>query len=158
MRKQSFIMGSIILALGGVLAKGLGAVYKIPLTNILGTTGIGIYYLIFPIFSFVLTLSSSGVATALNILVAKERKKHNRKNELINAFFTRLTQNELHKGKTSSFNHFPSNNKVAHHLVNPHPTFFHENVKTSFPQAQSKCKKQGKLLHYLYMKKYRAFF
>ena len=74
-------MGSIILALGGVLAKGLGAVYKIPLTNILGTTGIGIYYLIFPIFSFVLTLSSSGVATALNILVAKERKKHNRKNE-----------------------------------------------------------------------------
>ncbi|MBO7218500.1 MAG: oligosaccharide flippase family protein [Clostridia bacterium] len=81
MRKQSFIMGSIILALGGVLAKGLGAFYKIPLTNILGTTGIGIYYLIFPIFSFVLTMSSSGVATALNIVVAKERKKHNRKNE-----------------------------------------------------------------------------
>ena len=29
MRKQSFIMGSIILALGGVLAKGLGAFYMI---------------------------------------------------------------------------------------------------------------------------------
>ena len=72
MKKHSYIYGAIILTLGSVLAKGLGALYKIPLTNILGSYGIGMYYLIFPIFSFVITFSSSGIATGLNILVAKE--------------------------------------------------------------------------------------
>ena len=42
MRKQSFIKASVILMLSAVAAKGLGALFKIPLTNILG--GIGMSY------------------------------------------------------------------------------------------------------------------
>ena len=83
MKKQSFLAGAIILALGGFITKGIGAIYKIPLTNILGTTGIGIYHLVFPVFTIMLTLSSSGISSAINILVAKERIRHGRKNEFV---------------------------------------------------------------------------
>ena len=81
MRKQSFILSALILALGGFLAKAIGALYKIPLANILGSSGMGIYYLIFPIYSLLISLSSSGVAVALSTEVAKCRKIRHRYNE-----------------------------------------------------------------------------
>ena len=40
MKKHSFVFGALILAISGVVCKILGAVYKIPLTNILGSEGI----------------------------------------------------------------------------------------------------------------------
>ena len=55
MKKQTFVISAIILTLGGFFAKAIGAIYKIPLTNILGSTGMGIYYLIFPIYSLIIT-------------------------------------------------------------------------------------------------------
>ena len=36
MGKHSFIISAIILTMGGFFAKAIGALYKIPLTNILG--------------------------------------------------------------------------------------------------------------------------
>lgn len=59
MKKQSFITGAIILTISGIICKILGALYKIPLTNILGTRGMGIYYIIFPVYAFLLTFVSS---------------------------------------------------------------------------------------------------
>jgi stage V sporulation protein B len=89
--------------MGGFFAKAIGALYKIPLANILGSSGMGIYYLIFPIYSLFITLSSSGVAIALSTEVAKCRKIRHRYNEqkllrvsliitfLISLFFTIIT-------------------------------------------------------------------
>ena len=51
MKGRSFVLSAIILALGGFFAKAIGALYKIPLTNILGSSGMGLYYLVFPIYS-----------------------------------------------------------------------------------------------------------
>lgn len=59
MKKQSFITGAIILTISGIICKILGAMYKIPLTNILGAQGMGIYYIIFPVYAFMLTFVSS---------------------------------------------------------------------------------------------------
>ncbi len=59
MKKQSFITGAIILTISGIVCKILGALYKIPLTNILGSQGMGIYYIIFPVYAFLLTFVSS---------------------------------------------------------------------------------------------------
>lgn len=66
MKKRSFIFGAVILALSGVVCKILGAIYKIPLTNILGSEGIGIYYLIFPIYAFLLSFISSSFVVAIS--------------------------------------------------------------------------------------------
>lgn len=81
MKKQSFIMGAVILTIGGIIAKVIGAFYKIPLTNILGSGGMGIYYLIFPLYSIMLVLSSNGISLALTKLVASERLNKNKRNE-----------------------------------------------------------------------------
>lgn len=81
MKSRSFVLSAIILALGGFFAKAIGAVYKIPLTNILGSSGMGLYYLVFPIYSLFITLCSSGVNVALATEVAKCRKIRHRYNE-----------------------------------------------------------------------------
>ena len=83
MKRHSFIFGAFILAIGGILAKIVGAFYKIPLTNMLGTNGMGLYYLVFPMYSLILVLVSSGVSVGVSKLVAEERGKNIcRKNEL----------------------------------------------------------------------------
>ena len=81
MKKQSFIMGAVILTIGGIIAKIIGAFYKIPLTNILGSNGMGIYYLVFPLYSIMLVLASNGFSLALSKCVAHERVNKNKRNE-----------------------------------------------------------------------------
>lgn len=81
MKKQSFVLSAIILALGGFFAKGIGALYKIPLANVLGSSGMGLYYLVFPIYSLIITICSSGISVALATEVAKCRKKRQKYNE-----------------------------------------------------------------------------
>lgn len=80
---KNIFIGATILALAGIFSRAIGAFYKIPLTNTLGANGMGVYYLVFPLYSLLLVLCSSGVATAVSTIIAKERAKNNRKNELI---------------------------------------------------------------------------
>lgn len=81
MKRQSFILSAIILTMGGFFAKAIGALYKIPLTNILGSNGVGLYYLVFPVYSLIISICSSGVAIAVATEVAKCRKLRHRYNE-----------------------------------------------------------------------------
>lgn len=66
LKKQNFIKGSIILMVSAAAAKLLGAVFKIPLTNILGGVGMSYfscaYSLFMPVYSLVVTGLSSAVA------------------------------------------------------------------------------------------------
>lgn len=73
MKRQSMLLGVSLLAICGLIAKLIGAFYKIPLMHILGTNGMGVYYLIFPFYSLMLTLSSSGISLAVVRMVAVER-------------------------------------------------------------------------------------
>ena len=43
-KKQNFMHGAAILAAGVVVMKILGAIYKIPLQNILGDVGYGYFF------------------------------------------------------------------------------------------------------------------
>lgn len=81
MKKRSFFIGASILAIGGFLAKILGAFYKIPLTHILGANGMGVYYLVFPFYSLALILASSGLSVAVTRLVSINRERFNRRTE-----------------------------------------------------------------------------
>ena len=81
-KKQPVLFGAILLAFGGLLAKVIGALYKIPLTNILGSNGMGLYYLVFPLYSLFLVIISSGTSLAVSRLVSTERINHNKKNEI----------------------------------------------------------------------------
>lgn len=67
-RKQSFWKGSALLLASAMIAKLLGACFKIPLTNVLGGTGMGYfstaYGLLLPVYALSVTgLSAAGGAT-----------------------------------------------------------------------------------------------
>lgn len=70
---KSFGTSALVLAVASMVAKLLGAVYRIPLTNILGANGIGKYQLVFPLFALLLALSCNAIPVAISRLVARER-------------------------------------------------------------------------------------
>ncbi len=72
MRNKSFLKGALILTITGVVAKIFGAVYRIPLTNLLGAEGMGVYQLVFPLYSLLLMLSSAGVPAGLSKMIAED--------------------------------------------------------------------------------------
>lgn len=47
-RDKNFLVQGSILAFAGVITKIIGAVYRIPLTNTVGTEGMGYYNVAFP--------------------------------------------------------------------------------------------------------------
>ena len=69
-KKNTLIKGAFIICVGGFLTKIIGAIYRIPLTNVLGAEGIGIYQMVFPLYSILLTLSSTGVPNGISKLIA----------------------------------------------------------------------------------------
>ena len=62
--------GAGMLAAASVAAKLLGALYRVPLTNVLGGEGMGLYQLVFPLYVLLLTVSSGGLPVAISRLVA----------------------------------------------------------------------------------------
>lgn len=72
-QKQSFIKGAVIISLGGFISKILGAIYRIPLTNILGGEGMGIYQMVYPLYCILLTVSASGIPTGIARLISSGR-------------------------------------------------------------------------------------
>ena len=69
-KKQNFLHGAVILTAGLVIVKLLGAVYKIPLGNILGDDGYGIFLAAYNIYNVFYTVSTAGVPVALSRLIA----------------------------------------------------------------------------------------
>ena len=68
--KQSYILGAIIISAGGFISKILGAIYRIPLTNVLGGEGMGIYQMVYPLYCILLTVSASGIPTGIARLIS----------------------------------------------------------------------------------------
>ena len=73
MKKQNFIKGSVILMLSAVAAKVLGAVFKIPLTNMLGGVGMSYFSCAYSIFMPVYAFSVTGLSTAVAAMTAKSQ-------------------------------------------------------------------------------------
>lgn len=70
---NKYLKGLLTLASANLIAKVIGAVYRIPLTNILGAEGIGVYQMAFPIYSLLLIFASGGLPLALSKIIAEQR-------------------------------------------------------------------------------------
>ena len=75
MRHAKFLKGAAVMTIGFLLAKAIGAVYRIALTGILGSYGIGLYQMAYPLFLLFLTFSSAGIPSAISRVVAAESAK-----------------------------------------------------------------------------------
>ena len=69
-KEKNFLVQGSILAIAGVITKIIGAVYRIPLTNIAGAEGIGYYSVAFSIYSVALMLTSYSLPLAVSKLVS----------------------------------------------------------------------------------------
>ena len=70
-KKQSFMGGVTVMAVSTVFVKICGALYKIPLNNILGEEGVTHFMSAYNIYTVLLTLSTAGLPLALSKLVSE---------------------------------------------------------------------------------------
>lgn len=71
--KNSKMFGASVLLISGLICKILGALFRLPLTNLLGIEGIGIFQLIMSLYAFALVVTCGGVANSLSKLIGTTR-------------------------------------------------------------------------------------
>lgn len=71
MAKKSFIQGAAVLAAAGLLVKVLGAIFKIPLGNMIGADGMAYYSPAYYVYSFFLVLATAGIPVAISRMVSE---------------------------------------------------------------------------------------
>jgi stage V sporulation protein B len=69
--KGGFLKGAAWIALGGFIAKVIGGLYRIPLANILGGEGIGLYQLVYAVYCLFLTVAATGIPSSVAKLTAE---------------------------------------------------------------------------------------
>ena len=72
-KNNSFIKGAAILGIAGIIVKILGAIYRIPLANIITNEGMGYYQTAYPLYTLLLTISTAGFPVAIAKLVSEKR-------------------------------------------------------------------------------------
>ncbi len=72
-KDNSFLKGAAILGMAGVVVKILGAIYRIPIGNIIADEGMGYYQTAYPLYVLLLTISTAGFPVAIAKLVSEKR-------------------------------------------------------------------------------------
>ncbi len=89
MAKKSLVKGALILSVAGIICRLLGVLFRIPLSNIVGNYGIGLYQLIFPLYSLLLIISSAGIPVAISKMIARVRDDRQQTKQIfVNALVT----------------------------------------------------------------------
>ncbi len=70
-KKQNVLGGAIVLVVATALVKVIGAVYKIPLTSIIGTLGRGYFASAYNIYTPIYAISMAGLPVAVSAIVSK---------------------------------------------------------------------------------------
>jgi len=85
--KNLFIKSTIILILGGIITKILGFIIRIIYTRIVGAEIIGLYSLVTPTYSLLITIAMLALPTTISKLVAENKHNTTKKRTFIGAFF-----------------------------------------------------------------------
>lgn len=70
-KSQSFMAGAAVLTVAAAIVKVIGALYKIPLGNILGEEGMGHFGVAYTIYNVLLTISTAGLPVAMSKMVSE---------------------------------------------------------------------------------------
>ena len=88
-KKQSFLGGAAILAAAVAIVKVIGAVYKIPFGNIVGSEGQTYFNVAYNIYNVLLTISTAGLPLAISKLTS-EAHAQGRENQKRKIFRTAI--------------------------------------------------------------------
>lgn len=70
-KKQSVLNGAMVLIVSAVLVKVIGAVFKIPMTDMLGTVGRGYFNSAYEVYTPIFAISMAGLPVAVSRMVAE---------------------------------------------------------------------------------------
>lgn len=84
-KNPGFVMQGVVLASASIIVRVIGLLYRIPLTNILGDEGNGLYSYAFEIYNIALLLSSYSLPLAVSKLVSA-RANHGERNNAYRVF------------------------------------------------------------------------
>ena len=82
---KNLVKGTLVLITGNIIVKILGALFKLPLANIIGADGMGLYNASFIVFDIFLVLSTAGFPLAISKMVSKANAMGN-DNEALKIF------------------------------------------------------------------------
>ncbi len=69
-KQNNYLIQGSILAISSIASRFIGMLYRIPLTNIVGDTGMGYYSSAYELYNLALILSSYSIPTAVSKLVS----------------------------------------------------------------------------------------
>jgi len=69
--KQTIIYGAAILSVAAIIIKILGAFFRIPLGNLIGDEGMGYYNAVYPVYTLLIVIATTGIPIAVSRLVAE---------------------------------------------------------------------------------------
>lgn len=78
--KQNLIISGLILTAASFVSRVLGMVFRIYISGCIGAEGMGLYQLVFSLYTLASTFATSGIGIAVSRLVAEELAKHNMAN------------------------------------------------------------------------------
>ena len=73
--RKNLVTSALILILAGLITRILGFVYRIYMSNIIGSMGMGLYQLVVPVYALAWSLTCSGFTTTISKLTSAEKAK-----------------------------------------------------------------------------------
>ena len=74
--KDQLLKGTMILTIAGFATRVIGFCYRIFLAGELGEVNLGIYQLIFPVYSICFTIYAAGIQTAVSQLISHQPQNY----------------------------------------------------------------------------------
>ena len=69
-KKQNYLKGAAILAAASIFVKIVGAIYKLPIFNILDDAGVGSFQISYSVYTLIFTIATAGIPAALSRIVS----------------------------------------------------------------------------------------
>ena len=69
-KQRSLISGISVLGAAGLICKMVGVLYRIPLANMIGGQGLGLYQQVMPAYNLLLAVTSAGIPVAISRMVS----------------------------------------------------------------------------------------
>ena len=76
MVRSKVVQGTFVLVIAGLTVRLLGFVYRVALTRVIGSEGMGLFQMVFPVFILAITAATMGVPVALSKEVASSHAQN----------------------------------------------------------------------------------
>ena len=78
-KKQGFVYGAMVLMLSNIIVKIVGALFKIPLKNVIGAAAMGYFGTAYSVYSMFFLISTAGLPVAISRMIAAAKARANRR-------------------------------------------------------------------------------